>query len=76
MPPAQRQPRSSPTKCPPRAAQRAERSTPRGDLAPGLRTVPYRRRTISGYRVVDGRVEVLRLVHGGQEWDGLEDGEV
>ena len=53
----------------PNAAPRA------GDLVPGLRTVPYRRRTIFGYRAVDGRVEVLRLVHGGQEWDGVEDGE-
>ena len=53
----------------PNAAPRA------GDLVSGLRTVPYRRRTIIGYRVVDGRVEVLRLVHGGQEWDGVEDGE-
>ena len=75
MPPARRQPRSRPAKCPPHAAQRAERSTPAGDLVPGLRTMPYRRRTIIGYRAVDGRVEVLRLVHGGQEWDGVEDGE-
>ena len=56
-------------------AEYPERGTPRDDLVPGLRTVPYRRRTIIGYRVVDGCVEVLRLVHGGQEWDGLEDGE-
>ena len=56
-------------------AQYPERGTPRDDLVRGLRTVPYRRRTIIGYRVVDGRVEVLRLVHGGQEWDGSEDGE-
>ena len=53
----------------PTAAPRA------GDLVPGLRTVPYRRRTIIGYRMVDGRVEVLRLVHGGQEWDEVADGE-
>ena len=53
----------------PNAAPRA------GDLVPGLRTVPYRRRTIIGYRVVDGCVEVLRLVHGGQEWDGADDSE-
>ena len=54
----------------------APNAVPRaGDLVPGLRTVPYRRRTIIGHRVVDGCVEVLRLVHGGQEWDGAEDGE-
>ena len=56
-------------------AQHPECGTPRDDLVPGLRTAPYRRRTIIGYRVVDGLVEVLRLVHGGQEWGGLEDGE-
>ena len=37
--------------------------------------MPYRLRTIIGYRVVDGRVAVLRQVHGGQEWDGAEEGE-
>ena len=56
----------------PSAANAAPRA---GDLVPVLRTMPYRRRTIIGYRVADGRVEVLRQVHGGQEWDEVEDGE-
>ena len=59
----------------PRGPARRTQPPARGDLVPGLRTVPYRRRTIIGYRVADGCVEVLRLVHGGQEWDGLEEGE-
>lgn len=47
-----------------------QRGTPREDLAPALRTIPYRRRTIVAYRVMEGTVEILRLVHGGQDWDG------
>ena len=54
-------------------AQFPERGTPRDDLIPGLRTLPYRRRTIIAYRLRDGVVEVLRLVHGGQEWGGFVD---
>ena len=74
--------RKSPSPIPARSKRkrRASPNTPNaapraGDLVPGLRTVPYRRRTIIGYRVADGRVEVLRLVHGGQEWDEVADGE-
>lgn len=50
-----------------------ERGTPRDDLAPGVRTTPYRRRTVIAYRVHDAVVEVLALVHGGQLLDGLFD---
>ena len=59
----------------PRGPARRTQCPRAGDLVPGLRTVPYRRRTIMGYRVADGRVEVLRQVHGGQEWDEVADGE-
>ena len=54
-------------------AQFPERGPPRDDLIPGLRTLIYRRRTIIAYRVTDSAVEVLRLVHGGQDWDGGEE---
>lgn len=50
-----------------------ERGTPRDDLVPGLRTTAYRRRTIIAYRVSDDAVEILRLVHAGQEWHRAED---
>ena len=54
-------------------AQFPERGTPRDDLAQGLRTTPYRRRTIIAYRLCNDTVEVLGLVHGGQEWGRFED---
>jgi toxin ParE1/3/4 len=46
-----------------------QRGTPRDDLVPGMRTIPYRRRTIIAYRVSGDDVEILRLVHAGQGWD-------
>lgn len=50
-----------------------DRGTPREDLVPGLRTTPYRGRTVIAYRVLADAVEILRLVHAGQLWDGFED---
>lgn len=52
-------------------AQFLQRGTPRDDLLPGLRTRPYRRRTVIAYRVTDDSVEILRLFHVGREWSGL-----
>lgn len=54
-------------------AEFPERGTPRDDLVPGLRTTTYQRRTIIAYRVTDGEVEVLRLVHAGQDWHMAEE---
>lgn len=39
----------------------------RDELAAGIRTITYRRRTIIVYQVVAGDVEVMRIFHGGQE---------
>jgi toxin ParE1/3/4 len=47
------------------------RGTSRDDLVPGLRTVPYRRRVTIAYRVMTDCVEVLRLIHAGQDWEGM-----
>lgn len=49
-----------------------ERGTPRDDLVSGLRTVVYRRRTIIAYRVGQDEVEILRLLHAGEDWRGIE----
>lgn len=43
-----------------------KRGTPRNDLHPGLRTTPYRRRTVIAYRVLEEEVEIMALAHGGQ----------
>ncbi len=50
-------------------AEFPERGTPRDDLVLGLRTTPYTRRTVIAYRVNGDEVEILRLVHAGQDWD-------
>ena len=49
-----------------------DRGSPRNDLVPGLRITAYRGRTVIGYRVLAEAVEILRLVHAGQLWDGFE----
>lgn len=41
--------------------------SPRDEMAVGVRTITYRRRTIIAYQVVENEVEVLRVFHGGQE---------
>ena len=50
-----------------------DRGTPRDDLVPGTRTIPYRRRTVIAYRVNGREVEILRLIHAGQEWQGIDE---
>lgn len=42
------------------------RGTPRDDIAPSVRTLNFRRRTVIAYRVEEA-VEVLRIFHAGQE---------
>jgi toxin ParE1/3/4 len=51
-----------------------ERGTPRDDLVPGLRTIPYRRRAVIAYRELDDEVEILAIAHGGRDL-GREFGE-
>jgi toxin ParE1/3/4 len=44
-----------------------ERGAPRDDLAKGVRTTPYRRRTVIAYRVLDDAVEILAVAHAGRD---------
>jgi toxin ParE1/3/4 len=44
-----------------------ERGTPRDDLANGVRTTPYRRRTVIAYRVLNDMVEILAIAHAGRD---------
>lgn len=44
--------------------------TPRDDLLPGLRTVPFERVAVLTYRVSD-TVEILNVFHGGRDFEAL-----
>lgn len=48
-----------------------ERGTPRDDIAPGVRTLNFRGRTVIAYRVGKA-VEVLRIFHTGRELGLME----
>lgn len=43
----------------------------RDDLARGLRTVPFERRAVIVYRVVDETVEITNIFHGGRDYAAL-----
>ncbi|WDF74504.1 type II toxin-antitoxin system RelE/ParE family toxin [Novosphingobium sp. KACC 22771] len=43
------------------------RGTPRDDIRPGLRTIPFRRRVTIAYAVGDSRVSIVGLHYGGQD---------
>jgi toxin ParE1/3/4 len=45
--------------------------TPRDDLAPGIRTVPFERRAVVAYRMVDGAVEITNIFYGGRDYEAL-----
>ncbi len=44
-----------------------ERGTPRDDLAVGVRTTTYRRRTVIAYHVLEDAVEILAIAHAGRD---------
>jgi toxin ParE1/3/4 len=50
-----------------------ERGTRRDDIAPGLRTVGYRRRATIAFRVDGNIVVILRMLHGGRALEAVED---
>jgi toxin ParE1/3/4 len=39
----------------------------RDDLAPGLRSIVYRRRTIIIYRASETAIEIIHIAHGGRD---------
>jgi toxin ParE1/3/4 len=47
-----------------------ERGASRDDLSPGVRIIPYRRRTMIAYRVLDDMVEILAIAHAGRDLGG------
>jgi toxin ParE1/3/4 len=52
-----------------------ERGTPRDDLAKGVRTIPYRRRTVIAYRVLADAVEIVAIAHAGRDLGRAFEGE-
>ena len=44
---------------------------PRGDLEPGLRTVPFERSAIIAYRVDTDRVTITNVFYGGRDFEAL-----
>ena len=49
----------------------AERGTRRDDLEAGIRTLGFERRALLVFRVLDGEVEILRILYGGRDLDRL-----
>ena len=48
-----------------------DRGTPRDDIRPGLRTVPFRRRTTIAYAVAPKEVLIIGVFYGGQNFESL-----
>ncbi|WP_246263646.1 type II toxin-antitoxin system RelE/ParE family toxin [Caulobacter soli] len=47
-----------------------ERGAPRFDVRPGLRTLPFRRTTIT-YTVKDAEVIIIGIFYGGQDYESI-----
>lgn len=45
------------------------RGTPRDDIRLGLRTTPYKRRTVIAYTVESDRVSIIGVFHGGEDFE-------
>jgi len=48
----------------------SERGTARDDIAPGLRVIGFERRSTVIVKVTQTHVTILRVFHGGQDWEG------
>jgi toxin ParE1/3/4 len=47
----------------------SERGHSRDDVRPGLRIIGFERRATIAFAVEADRVTILRLFHGGQDWE-------
>jgi toxin ParE1/3/4 len=48
-----------------------ERGHKRDDIRPGLRIIGFERRVSVAFTVSETRVTILRLFHGGRNWEAL-----
>ncbi len=46
-----------------------ERGTRRGDIRPGIRTIGFERRATIVFRVLAAEVVIVRIFHGGQDYE-------
>lgn len=53
--------------------ERPHRGTKRDDLRPGLRIIPFRKRTAIAFEIDEERrvVTILRVFYGGQDYDSV-----
>ena len=53
------------------------RGLARDDIRPGLRTTSYRKRTVVAYAILEDVVAVIRIFHGGRDYEAIlrDDGE-
>ncbi|MDQ6435842.1 type II toxin-antitoxin system RelE/ParE family toxin [Mesorhizobium sp. LHD-90] len=47
----------------------SERGRRRDDVRPGMRAVGFERRATIAFKVEDDRVTILRIFHGGRNWE-------
>lgn len=45
------------------------RGVGRDDIRPGLRVISYRRRTVIAYGVMDDKISIIGVFHGGQDYE-------
>jgi toxin ParE1/3/4 len=51
----------------------SERGTPRSDIAPGLRSIPFRRKAVIAYLVRPSTVEIVGIMYGGRDLNILKE---
>lgn len=51
----------------------SERGTPRSEIAPGLRSIPFRRKAVIAYLVRPTAVEIVGIMYGGRDLNILRE---
>lgn len=52
-------------------AEFADRGTPRPEIAPGLRSIPYKRHAVIAYLVEEEQVVIVGIMYGGRDLTAL-----
>lgn len=51
----------------------SERGTPRPDIGPGVRSIPFRRKAVIAYLVRPAAVVIIGIIYGGRDLAALKD---